>query len=406
MVEKEKSHCCRWFTCTPKRFQGNPRFFARDSGLLCKGFQELGVECRAILPGPPMDDDQNEDLIRTDFSNLEDEAWWRSLEGEGVVFYGWGDGKYAKIAQAIKQSGMVLVSHMDTGGLIGILNGPLAFGAGVWRVARVEHPTFLLASFHFLKRYLSAMTVGLYFNEYRRGRHLKEADMIGAITPIALNRIKKICRYYRAGVAERVMLIPHPISKYMAYDQAVPKEEVVIAVGRWNDELVKGTNLLAETITQFFSSEHSARVEIYGLPSELLTQWYENLPSKDRKRVTLKGQTPNRELRHAFQRASVCVCTSVRESFHIASAEALCSGASVVGPDVEELPGLKWFTEAGCGTLAPRTAEGLAAGLVTEFSAWRQGLRQPQAISDQWTEITHAPKVAQQILNCVDFKNS
>jgi hypothetical protein len=79
-------------------------FFARDSGLLCKGFQAVGVHSKAIMPGPSMDGDLVADLIRTDYCNLEDPAWWRSLDAEGVVFYGWGSGKYVKIARAIRQA--------------------------------------------------------------------------------------------------------------------------------------------------------------------------------------------------------------------------------------------------------------------------------------------------------------
>lgn len=39
-----------WYTCTPKDFGGGPDFFARDSGLLCRGFQALGMASRAVMP--------------------------------------------------------------------------------------------------------------------------------------------------------------------------------------------------------------------------------------------------------------------------------------------------------------------------------------------------------------------
>ena len=41
----------RWFTCTPFPFGGGPDFFARDSGLLCRGFRMIGVESMAVMPG-------------------------------------------------------------------------------------------------------------------------------------------------------------------------------------------------------------------------------------------------------------------------------------------------------------------------------------------------------------------
>ncbi|YCM42403.1 glycosyltransferase [Verrucomicrobiaceae bacterium 227] len=350
-----------------------------------------------------MADDHTDDLIRTDYANLEDAQWWRELGGEGVVFYGWGAGKYGRIAGAIKEAGMVLVSHMDTGGLLGILNGPLVFGKGIWRVTRGEQSSLPVAIAQFSRRYIYAATVGLYFNDYRRALHLREADFIGAITPIALERIKQVCQFCGGrDLADRVSLIPHPIPEYMAYDKLTPKEELVVAIGRWDDERVKGTKLLADTIDLLLASESSVSVEIYGDPSKALIEWHLRLPSHDQSRIHLKGRQPNSQLRHALQRASISLCTSMRESFHIASAEALCSGASVVGPDIEELPGMKWFTEGEFGTLSPRTPEGLSAAVSAELAAWKEGLRDPSKISEIWSHRLHAPKVAAGILSKID----
>jgi len=74
-----------WLTCTPVAFRGGPGFFARDSGLLCKGFQAIGIHCRAIMPGPEMPNDRREDLIRTPYRNLESAAWWKESGAQGVV---------------------------------------------------------------------------------------------------------------------------------------------------------------------------------------------------------------------------------------------------------------------------------------------------------------------------------
>lgn len=401
--EPEKSK--KWFTCAPLRFKGNELFFSRDSGLLCKGFQKLGYESKAILPGPPMDDDHENDLIRTEFANLEDSNWWRELGGEGVVFYGWGSGKYIRIARAIKDAGLILVSHMDTYGLISILNGPIKFGESIWRVSRGTNGDVSRSIISFSRKYLYASTIGLVVTDYRRACHLREADCIGAITPIALKRIGHVCRYYGGNdLAERVTLIPHPIPEYMSYSGNVTKEVLVVAIGRWSDERIKGTRLLADTLSCLLSENSSVRIEVYGEPSKLLNIWYDSLDHERRLRVLLKGRQSNKSLRHALQRASVSLCTSMCESFHIASAEALCSGASVVGPDVEELPGMKWFTEGEFGTLAPRTPEGLAEALCAELKAWDEGRRDACAISDFWSGQLHAPNVAQRILNLFSMK--
>lgn len=390
----------KWLTCSPKRFEGNEVFFARDSGLICRGFQEIGVDCQAILPGPPMDDDNLVDLIRTDFENLEDSDWWRDSGAEGVVLYGWGAGRYIKIARAINQSGLFLVSHMDTGGILGIVNGPVTFGRVAWRVAQANHKSFFKGVAEFTKRCLYASTVGLYQSDYKRAGHLRNADVIGVITPVAMERIKKVCRIYGGErLVKKIELIPHPVPGYMRYEERVKKEPLVVAVGRWDDESTKGTQLLVNTISTSLDLEDVVSFEIYGKLSRTLTSWHEQLPPHLQKRVLLKGIQPNLELRLAMQRASILVCTSLRESFHIASAEALCSGGTIVGPDIEQLPGLKWFTDGEFGTLSPRTAEGLANAISTELDFWRKGLRDPVAISEHWQKIVHAPRIAEKIIS-------
>lgn len=76
----------RWFTCTPKRFHGGEAFFARDSCLLCKGFQEIDIECKAILPEPTVAGENKVDLIRTKYHDLENPEWWALLNANGVVY--------------------------------------------------------------------------------------------------------------------------------------------------------------------------------------------------------------------------------------------------------------------------------------------------------------------------------
>lgn len=175
------SHKPRWFTCTPVRFTGDERFFARDSGLLCKGFQEIGVHCKAIMPGPAMSNDQSEDLIRTDFTNLEDASWWKSLGGNGVVLYAWGLGKYRRVASAIKQSGMSLVSHLDSAGMLGPVSGNRDFLASAWELSSGRCGSSSTGLLQFVTTIAYHYSIGVIRNDFGRAAHLKHADLIGAI---------------------------------------------------------------------------------------------------------------------------------------------------------------------------------------------------------------------------------
>ena len=388
-----------WFTCTPVRFRGDHTFFARDSGLLCKGFQEIGISCKAIMPGPPMDGDQTEDLIRTDYRNLEDAGWWRSLGGDGVVFYGWGSGKYVRIVRAIKRAGLLLVSHMDTAGMLGILNGFPEFTGMLWRVTTGERGRSAAGVLRFACRLAYSMSLGLVRNDIGRARHLRLADLIGAITPVACDRVGKVCRIYGGkSLARRVRLLPHANASYMKPDTGIPKERLVVAVGRWDDAMVKGTALLLETVRLVLDGDDAAAVEIYGRTTPAMNDWHGSLPQGLRERVRLAGVVPNTEVMRGLQRARVSLCTSLRESYHGVSAEALCCGCSVVGPDVPEIPSMKWFTDGPFGRMADRTAGALARAVRDELAAWDRQERDAAAIADHWSRLLHAPRVAEEIL--------
>jgi glycosyltransferase involved in cell wall biosynthesis len=397
----------KWFTCAPVRFKGGEVFFARDSGLLCMGFQEIGIPCKAILPDPAVKGEQKEHLIRTDYQNLEDPEWWKSLDGEGVVFYGWGSGKYVKIVRAIKQAGLILVSHMDTGGMMGILNGVPEYSSSLWRVCRSEHGSGIRSLFTFAARLGYAATFSLIIRDLTRARHLKQADIIGAISPIALERIRKVCQVYGGGeLAERVHLIPHPNASYMIFDPSVPKERLMVAVGRWDDAQVKGTVLLMQTAERLLLADQELCIEIYGKATPQLENWHKELPPLVQHRMRLMGMVPNATVRLSLQRAQIEICTSLREGYHTVSAEALCCGCSVVGPDVPEIPSMKWFTSHDSGSIAPRTAAGLADAVLTELALWDKGQRNPARISAYWCAALHAPKVAQHILDLVQAKRT
>src|SRR5688572_23883490 len=103
-------------TCTPVDFEADEHFFGRDSGLMCRGFQEIGIECVSVMPGDPRAEDPA-DLVRADLDELSDPAWWCSQGVELVLLYAWGDPRFVNVAAAIRSAGIRLVQSLDTAGL-------------------------------------------------------------------------------------------------------------------------------------------------------------------------------------------------------------------------------------------------------------------------------------------------
>lgn len=55
----------------PSRFWSRPGFFTRDSGLLRRGFQALGIEIRAVMPGDWTDEDGVNSKQESTLPNIE-----------------------------------------------------------------------------------------------------------------------------------------------------------------------------------------------------------------------------------------------------------------------------------------------------------------------------------------------
>ena len=386
----------RWFTCTPVAVGGGEDFFARDSGLLCRGFQSLGVDSRAVMPLPGGADDLP-DLLRTEYRNLESADWWKLQRLDGVVLYAWGSPRYRKIAAAIKDAGIFLVLNQDSGGLVSPLAGPLAW----------LHEQYLVAGAgrtqggwrRFLIQVVKGWSTGLLVTDPLRAAHLRSGDVIAAVSPLAAERYRRLCKIYGgARLSARVRVVPHAVAPGFAY-HGQEKQEIIAVVGRWDDERQKRTSLMQEVVARVLTRHPRVQVMIGGSRTDGMARWWDELDPAGQARVTLMGRVLPGVLADLFAKARVLYCPSAFESFHIASAEALCSGCSVVGARLPCMAAFPWFCGRESGTLAEiDTPDGHVAAISAELEAWSQGRRDPEAIARYWQQRLHAPEIARSIL--------
>jgi glycosyltransferase involved in cell wall biosynthesis len=346
-----------------------------------------------------MEGDCTDDLIRTEYHNLEDPAWWRAQKGEGVVFYAWGAARYFPVARAIRQAGYKLVSHIDSSGTFGIAAGPMEYWRAIWRIQNAlgVTPSSLIV---FLAKFFSSFTWSWVKHDWGRARHLRQADLIGAVSPLAVDRIRRACRMYGGPeLASRVRLIPHPVGLHMSYSGEA-KSPQVVAVGRWlpEDWRQKNPALLLEVITRLLAARPDLECVVVGRMQEALKEKFLGAAGENRSRLRILGHVPNRDLSAWLKSSQVALCTSTHESFHIASAEALCCGCSLVAPDLSELPSFSWFTSEASGSLAPSNPGTLTRAVSNELSLWQNHGRDPVKISSLWGSRLHTDRVAEKTL--------
>jgi glycosyltransferase involved in cell wall biosynthesis len=326
---------------------------------------------------------------------LESADWWGSQGAEGVVLYAWGLPRYLPVARAIRRAGCFLVLNQDSSGAV----DPGAGWRDWWRELWLTSGG-LRGAARFAARFLYALAGMTCGSRRLRAEHLKQGDVIAAVTPAAVERYRRLCRRWGGeSLAARVQLVPHPVQPCFRHDPAVDKEHLVVAVGRWDDRRQKRSDLLAAVIERSLGGGDDLRFEVYGTRGAGLERWHRRLSPACRGRVSMPGPVGRGELLAAMRRARVLLCTSAYESFHIAAAEALCCGCTVVAADEVSLPSFGWFAARGSGHLAVRlSGAALAAALAAELQAWQQGRREAAESGAHWCGLLHAPVVARTLL--------
>jgi hypothetical protein len=387
----------RWFTCTPVAFGGGPDFFTRDSGLMCRGFQAAGCEARAVMPGEPQAEDEA-DLIRTEFSNLESADWWRSRQLDGVVLYAWGSPKYRRVAAAIRNAGIFLVLNQDNGGLISPLAGFRGWVEEQWTLTGRGGSTGRWISF--AKQVFRGATVGLIATDPLRAVHLKQGSVIACVSPAAAAHYRQLCGIYGGSdLVKRIAVIPHPVEPTFRFTHPVAKARQIVCVGRWQDHLQKRPELMRAVLQQLLAGDSQVTVEVVGTSTPELQSWHESLPGGIRSRVFLRGKLDRERLSEILQNSQIFYSSSAFESFGIAAGEALCSGCSVVAGRSLSMASFEWFVSEKSGQLAASDdVAGHVAALQNELACWADGGRSAPAISETWEQLLHADNVAARVL--------
>ena len=386
----------RWFTGTPCNFDGTIDFFDRESGLTSRGFSALGIDSGSITLGPAKEGDLPM-MRRASMGELESAEWWASLGLDGFIFYSWGRAKYRGIVEAAMRAGIKVAQVTDNQGISSpISDFPAHFraeGSHFWNEPRWKQLARTAVKLPY------TLTLRVLTRDVPDAEAMAASDLFFAATPGAAERYRGMVRRLADGnAAERIRFIPIPVNFHFKFGEDDAKFDEVIAVGRW-DSIQKRTPLLMSSIELALNRTPRFRFRIFGRVTDELSAWHSTLAASVRPRVVLEGMVSNAELAEANRRAKIMLVSAAFEGCHNASAEAVCSGASVVGCRSPFLGAIEWHASRNSGTLAHKAdAESMNKALFREIEAWDSGRRDPKAISDAWTVEMHPERVAQRIL--------
>jgi glycosyltransferase involved in cell wall biosynthesis len=223
------------------------------------------------------------------------------------------------------------------------------------------------------------------------------ADIIGVVSPIAAERIRRYARFFgREDIAEKVHFVSHPIDSTMRYTGSV-KQETVVAVGRWDDP-VKRPEILIAVASKVLAKNPTVRFVIVGKDSvRCAAEITANAP-KAKNRVVGYERLDHDQLCTQMNSAQISLCISRSEGFHTVSGEALLCGCSIVSPKSPYLPSLPYFTDGGrSGWLSENNPDALAEAVLAELEVWKTGERDAKLIAEIWRERIASEAVLQRI---------
>ena len=231
----------------------------------------------------------------------------------------------------------------------------------------------------------------------RRIGMIHHSDAVATVSPPAM---KSVIDYAEAlkcpDIAQKTMVVPHPVSHLMSYHSET-KSRKILVVGRWakEDAPQKDPVRTMEVLHDFLHSMPKWSAEVIGRESDMLAVHTSAWSPSARDRLTFRSFLDHTQLNKCYSTSRILLCASRFESFHIASAEAVCCGCSVVVGKHPLLASTSWFTIHGSGTLAKsRNRKDLGAALCHEAIQWENGQRLPHQIATFWSEKLHASRVA------------
>ena len=344
------------------------------------------------MPGDPRQNDCH-DLIRVPYFLLQSIDWWKSQNIEAVVFYSWGAPKYWGVARAIKKANIKLMINLDSGGYYSVLQNPV-FLARFFFLQAIDKYGFLRGSSLAFIRILRDLFFP--YHELFRLFHMHQADYLLAVSPLALNRIKRFLSIFgQHNLARRLRFIPHPVPDSALY-RGKPKQNLVVALGRWTiTDWQKNPELHIQILSLFLEKHIDFKAVIAGPFDPTFEALLASLRPDIRSRIVLTGRLPNEQALKILDEAKISIALTRHESFHIATGEALCCGCSVVTYPSLMLPSMLYFMGDGDGTMAKSiNPADILHALDVEADLWHSGRRDPFQISAFWQKRLHASNVA------------
>jgi len=301
-------------------------------------------------------------------------GFWRPLGFDAAIVVAWL--RRPGLMAAVRTGVPWVVSVADSDGVFGVRAFPLA-------VLR------RMVAFH--SRWVNKVRAAKHWCQLALGRYREHdrevlaagdsADRITVTTPGARDNLGWFfASHARPDLAAKVAVVPYPVDdEFLTAGVSAARANRVVAIGRWDDPQ-KDAGLLAAGLGRAAAARPDTEFVVLGRGGERVFGGV----GRRHPGVRYIGVRAQDEVAGLLRASRALVVSSRWESGPIVAFEAVCSGATVVGP--AWVPACPWVSDGGrFGTVfARRSPAALAAALTAELAAWDTGARDPAATAAHW----------------------
>jgi|SRR5665647_540471 len=372
----------------------------KDPGQISLGLIDNGVDAEVITVSKKelVNYHPKFGVVEKSLSELYDDAFWLENGSEAIIGYPLQGGFYSQLIEKMKAGGKKVLLKLDDDGRIAY---PLQR-----RSHRVPLRERLTA-----KDIVSDLYWRLPFKSFKRRKHanftaeairqMEFSDAVIIESPDALANLDYfLAAWGRVDLISKTHFIPNPVTPEFVEGEIGKKGNIAVAHGRWEDYRVKNTGLMVETVIAFLKQRQDFKFIIFGSGTDQVKNLLNSAPQHVRDRIDVRGYIEHRNVKDIVSNAKLLFVPSRWESFSIASAEALCSGCSIVGTPAEAL---RYLSMQGfSGTIAATfDKEAILAALVQDATKWDNGYYDPQKIAAFWRPKLDRKTIAKSIENLV-----
>lgn len=356
---------------TPVIYDGNEsRYLQRDGARFATYLSEQGHSAKKIIidEGKDLPQPQSPLLEKASITDWHSSEYWQKHNADVVLLYGGFAPRMLPIAKAIRKATPFLALKLDSSlGVHSPFYKPGLMTNKKYHIFHQNRPCIvsgILAILWWIKQ--AIISKKSFYREY-----FPLFDLITAESSIAAENTRNY--FNKIGLtkeAEKVIVLPHPVSAAFSETTQCKKENLIIAVAAdWSNPL-KGGKLLIKSLTKVLAryTDYSAIIvggNIDGLKT-LSNKAGDNIAS----RIKFVGKLDSDQIAPYHQKSKIHIITSGSESGPISASEALTCGCSLVF--TKNLLQLQPISESGFATISNhRSPSALANALSNEITKWQ-----------------------------------